>query len=189
MKGSPFKLRSPLLVDGLGTIKNVDLPSIQTPAATTKPDKLQSTVDGNNIGVQNNTDGDSQAETVEKLKEAISKSLGDSAFDRDGRSVDKFDQRIADAESKGKLGRVQRLKNRKSGYMESQANKFERAGGTLSDQQKTDLNKATEESGGTRFGKALRAFGGRDAKIREVEPIVAKKEEKENEGGEGRFSL
>ena len=82
MKGSPFKLRSPLLVDGLGTIKNVDLPSIQTPAATTKPDKLQSTV-----------------------------------------------------------------------------------------------------------GKALRAFGGRDAKIREVDPIVAKKEEKENEGGEGRFSL
>jgi hypothetical protein len=189
MKGSPFKLRSPLKVEGTINMESATTgQKVSYAPPVDKPDSSLSTVDGNNIPLHNNTDGDSQAETVEKLKEMIGKPTGESTFDRDGRSVDKFDKRIADAESKGKLGRVQRLKNRKSGYMESQANKFERAGGTLSDQQKTDLNKATEESGGTRFGKALRAFGGRDAKIREVDPIIVPKEKKDNnQGREGSF--
>ena len=190
MKGSPFKLRSPLKA-GLGVLsdKSMETQKVSYGNTVDKPDSSLSNVNGSQTNLHNNTDGDSQAETVEKLKEAISKSTGESAFDRDGRSVDKFDKRIADAESKGKLGRVQRLKNRKSGYMESQANKFERAGGTLSNQQKTDLNDASEQSGGTRVGKALRALSGRDAKQRKVDPIVAKKEEKENEGSEGRLGF
>ena len=187
MKGSPFKLRSPLKVEGTINMESATTgQKVSYAPPVDKPDSSLSTVDGNDINLHNTTDGDSAAETVEKLKEMIGKPTGESAFDRDGRSVDKFDKRIADAESKGKLGRVQRLKNRKSGYMESQANKFERAGGTLSNQQKTDLNKATEESGGTRVGKALRAFSGRDAKIREVDPIIVKKQKKNNgQGGEG----
>ena len=190
MKGSPFKLRSPLKA-GLGVLsdKSMETQKVSYGNTVDKPDSSLSNVNGSQTNLHNNTGGDSQAETVEKLKEAISKSTGESAFDRDGRSVDKFDKRIADAESKGKLGRVQRLKNRKSGYMESQANKFERAGGTLSNQQKTDLNDASEQSGGTRVGKALRALSGRDAKQRKVDPIVAKKEEKENEGSEGRLGF
>ena len=191
MKGSPFKLRSPLKA-GLGVLsdKSMETQKVHYGDTSKKADSSVATVDGNNIPLHNNTDGDSQAETVEKLKEMISKPTGESTFDRDGRSVDKFDKRIADAESKGKLGRVQRLKNRKSGYMESQANKFERAGGTLSDQQKTDLNNASEESGGTRVGKALRALIGRDAKQREVDPVIVENEENDNnQGGEGRMSL
>jgi hypothetical protein len=189
MKGSPFKLRSPLKVEGTINMESATTgQKVSYGDTSKKTDLSQSTVDGHNIGINNDTDGDSAAETLEKQLEQAGKSTGESAFDRDGRSVDKFNQRIADAESKGKLGRVQRLRNRKSGYMESQANKFERAGGTLNNQQKTDLNKATEESGGTRFGKALRAFGGRDAKIREVDPIIAPKEKKDNnQGREGSF--
>ena len=190
MKGSPFKLRSPLKA-GLGVLsdKSKETQKVSYGNTVDKPDSSLSNVNGSQTNLHNTTDGDSAAETVENLLEQAGKSTGESAFDRDGRSVDKFDKRIADAESKGKLGRVQRLKNRKSGYMESQANKLEKAGGTLSNQQKTDLNKASKESGGTRFGKALRAFGGRDAKERKVDPIVAKKQEKENEGGEGRFGF
>ena len=189
MKGSPFKLRSPLKA-GVGSLSKESMTTIENNYGDTskKTDLIQSTVDGHNIGINNDTGGDSAAETLEKQLEQAGKSTGESAFDRDGRSVDKFDKRIADAESKGKLGRVQRLRNRKSGYMESQANKFERAGGTLSDQQKNDLNDASKKSGGTRVGKALRAFSGRDAKIREVDPIIAPKEKKDNnQGREGSF--
>ena len=191
MKGSPFKLRSPLLNSGT-------LEANQNSNFNTELGKKDETIQdkgkelNSNVGSGSTTvyDESSKAATVADQVKQAGKFTGESAFDRDGRSVDKFDQRIADAESKGKLGRVQRLKNRKSGYMESQANKFERAGGTLSNQQKTDLNKATEESGGTRVGKALRAFSGRDAKIREVDPIIVKKQKKDNnQGGEGRMSL
>ena len=137
MKGSPFKLRSPLQVEGgLGTLTDTSKAgqTVTYAAETTKKDdKILNTVDRTTQGVQNGDNGTGIAEVTTNLAntEVNSLSSGNSVFDRDGRSVDKFDQRIADAESKGKLGRVQRLKNRKGGYMESQANKLEKAGGTL----------------------------------------------------------
>ena len=129
----------------------------------------------NNQEVGTEIFGGTEASKVDDLKAVAeagkSKGSGNTMFDRDGRSVDKFDQRIADAKSKGKLGRVQRLKNRKGGYMESQANKLERAGGTLTDPQKRALNKAGEEAKGTNFGRGFRAFLNRDSKERKVDPI------------------
>ena len=178
MKGSPFKLKSQSS-EGSGTIfshllkpKDLD-PNL----GKAESEPIQ---DGgkelNNVDKVKTTvfDESSKAATVaDQVKVAkAGKSKGGSAFDRDGRSVDKFDQRIADAESKGKLGRVQRLKNRKGGYMESQANKLEKAGGTLSDQQKTDLNKAGKEAKGTRVGRALRVLGNRESKERKVDPVA-----------------
>ena len=130
----------------------------------------------NNQEVGTEIFGGTEASKVDDLKAVAeagkSKGSGNTMFDRDGRSVDKFDQRIADAKSKGKLGRVQRLKNRKGGYMESQANKLERAGGTLTDPQKRALNKAGEEAKGTNFGRGFRAFLNRDSKKeRKVDPV------------------
>jgi len=169
---SPFKLKSPLLKE-----KKTPLPGTISTDTVKLGDVSQKSQDissekvvNNNTGGQTNYPTEPPNETAKRNASFKNKSEGNTTFDRDGRSVDKFDQRIAQAESKGKLGRAQRLKNRKSGFMESQANKLERAGGTLSDQQKTDLNDASKASGGTRVGKALRAFGGRDAKQREVDP-------------------
>ena len=190
MKGSPFKLRSPLQVEGgLGTLTDTSKAgqTVTYAAETTKKDdKILNTVDKTTQGVQNGDNGTGIAEVTTNLAntEVNSLSSGNSVFDRDGRSVDKFDERIADAESKGKLGRVQRLKNRKGGYMESQANKLEKAGGTLTNDQKIALNKAGEESGGTKAGKGLRAFFGRDAKQRKVDPVPVKKDDKDNDNNE-----
>jgi len=193
MKGSPFKLRSPLQVEGgLGTLTDTSKAgqTVTYAAETTKKDdKILNTVDKTTQGVQNGDNGTGIAEVTTNLAntEVNSLSSGNSVFDRDGRSVDKFDQRIADAESKGKLGRVQRLKNRKGGYMESQANKLEKAGGTLTNDQKIALNKAGEESGGTKAGKGLRAFFGRDAKQRKVDPVPVKKDDEDKDNSNNEF--
>ena len=189
MKGSPFKLRSPLQVSNLGGISEQNMenqPVHYGPEATTKESTSVSTVDGHSDPVLNGGDGPGIAEVTTNLAntEVNSLSSGNSVFDRDGRSVDKFDQRIADAESKGKLGRVQRLKNRKGGYMESQANKLEKAGGTLTDPQKRALNEAGKQAKGTKAGKGLRAFFGRDAKQRKVDPVKKDDEDKDNGNNE-----
>jgi len=168
MKGSPFKLRSPLK---LGTIDS----NFTNNKFEGLDGKAQASVARVDIELNNVSTGEPDKviqeppnETATRLANVVNKGEGTTAFDRDGRSVDKFDQRIAHAESKGKLGRSQRLKNRKSGFMESQANKFERAGGTLTDKQKTDLNNAGDEAKGTRVGRALRVLGNREAKQRPV---------------------
>jgi len=185
MKGSPFKMRTPLYSHQEGHVKpgtiGTDKRIIDTDSGkgeTPKTEPLQeSNISLNNQEAKTDlyTDG-TKASTLADQKAAAeagkSKGSGNTMFDRDGRSVDKFDQRIADAKSKGKLGRVQRLKNRKGGYMESQANKLERAGGTLTDPQKRALNKAGEEAGGTNFGRGFRAFLNRDSKKeRKVDPV------------------
>ena len=171
---SPFKLKSPLLKED----KTKPLPGTITTSTVKLGDVSQNSqnissekVVNNNTGGQTSYPTESPNETATRLASVVNKGEGSTAFDRDGRSVDKFDQRIAHAESKGKLGRAQRLKNRKSGFMESQANKLERAGGDLTNDQKIALNEASSNSGGTRVGKALRVFGGREAKQREVDPV------------------
>ena len=186
MKGSPFKLRSPLN-QGDGTLTETSKAgqTLSYGAETTKKaDKTLDTQEGSQA-VHNEKGGTLEEQTNLLLEQHKNfKGTGDSKFDRDGRSVDKFDQRITDAESKGKLGRAQRLKNRKSGYMESQANKLEKAGGTLTDPQKRALNEASKGAGGTNAGKGLRAFFGRDAKQRKVDPlpVPVKKADKSNSG-------
>ena len=191
MKGSPFKLRSPLQVEGgLGTLTDTSKAgqTVTYAAETTKKDdKILNTVDNTTQGVQNGDNGTGIAEVTTNLAntEVNSLSSGNSVFDRDGRSVDKFDERIAHAESQGKLGRVQRLKNRKSGFMESQADKLEKAGGTLTNQQKIDLNQAGGESGGgTKTGKFFRKVLGRDFEKREVDPVKKDDEDKDNGNNE-----
>ena len=191
MKGSPFKLRSPLQVEGgLGTLTDTSKAgqTVTYAAETTKKDdKILNTVDNTTQGVQNGDNGTGIAEVTTNLAntEVNSLSSGNSVFDRDGRSVDKFDERIAHAESQGKLGRVQRLKNRKSGFMESQADKLEKAGGTLTNQQKIDLNEAGGESGGgTKTGKLFRKVLGRDFEKREVDPVKKDDEDKDNGNNE-----
>jgi hypothetical protein len=147
MKGSPFKLRSPLK---LGTIdSNFTNNKFEGLDGKAQASKANVDIELNNVntGAPDKVIQEPPNETATRLANVVNKGEGTTAFDRDGRSVDKFDQRIAHAESKGKLGRAQRLKNRKSGFMESQANKFERAGGTLTDKQKTDLNNAGDELG------------------------------------------
>ena len=193
MKGSPFKLRSPLLElseEGPGTISAASLTTPVVSYATgvetnDKADKSLTTVDNTEQPVHNTdtTAEDQKNALMDQIKNF--KGSGNTAFDRDGRSVDKFDQRIADAESKGKLSRVQRLKNRKSGYMESQADKLEKAGGTLTNQQKIDLNQAGGESGGgTKTGKFFRKLLGRDFEKRKVDPVKKDDEDKDNGNNE-----
>ena len=182
MKGSPFKLRSPLK---LGDLSDKSL-EIQTASLEGQESKANPAIELNNVntGAPDKVIQESPNETAKRNASIVNKGEGTTAFDRDGRSVDKFDQRIAHAESKGKLGRAQRLKNRKSGFMESQANKFERAGGTLSDQQKKDLNKAGDEAKGTRVGRALRVLGNREAKQRPVSTKPVSLNSTNNKGSE-----
>ena len=137
---SPFKLRSPLRkeekTEPLGGLSSS---SMKAPVISLEGQKSTANLTselGNNTGGTTPIVSESPNETASRLANVVNKAEGKTAFDRDGRSVDKFDQRIAHAESKGKLGRAQRLRNRKSGFMESQANKLERAGGTLTDDQK-----------------------------------------------------
>ena len=186
MKGSPFKMRTPLYSHKEGHVKPGTINPTKSldqnlgkelPNEKTEPKQKTNTVlngtdaDRNVYKTNKETPASTLADQVAAAKAGESKGSGNTMFDRDGRSVDKFDQRIADAKSKGKLGRVQRLKNRKGGYMESQANKLERAGGTLTNEQKIALNTAGDEAGGTNFGRGFRAFLNRDSKERKVDPI------------------
>jgi len=172
---SPFKLRSPLRKEEKNEILGgLSSSSMKAPVISLEGQK--STADlttelGNNTGGTTPIVSEPPNETAKRNASVVNKVEGKTAFDRDGRSVNKFDQRIAHAESKGKLGRAQRLRNRKSGFMESQANKLERAGGTLTNDQKIALNEAGSKSGGTRVGRALRVLGNREAKQRKVDPV------------------
>jgi len=171
---SPFKLKSPLLKEEKNPpLGGLSSSSMKAPVISLEGQKSTANITAelsNNTGGTTPVVSESPNETAKRNASVTNKGKGTTAFDRDGRSVDKFDQRIARAESKGKLGRAQRLRNRKSGFMESQANKLEKAGGDLTDDQKIALNAASKDAKGTRVGKALRAFGGRDAKQREVDP-------------------
>ena len=171
---SPFKLRSPLrkeekneILGGLSS-SSMKAPVISLEGQKSTADLTTELV--NNTGGTTPIVSEPPNETAKRNASVVNKVEGKTAFDRDGRSVDKFDQRIAHAESKGKLGRAQRLRNRKSGFMESQANKLERTGGTLTNDQKIALNEAGSKSGGTRVGRALRVLGNREAKQRKVNP-------------------
>lgn len=177
MKGSPFKLRSPLLKEEKNqTLGGLSSESMKGQTFSTEGQKSTANLTaelGNNTGGITPVVSESPNETATRLASVVNKGEGTTAFDRDGRSVDKFDQRIAHAESKGKIGRAQRLKNRKSGFMEGQANKLERAGGKLTDDQKGALNAASKDAKGTRVGRALRVLGGKEAKQRPIstEPV------------------
>jgi hypothetical protein len=173
---SPFKLRSPLrkeekneILGGLSS-SSMKAPVISLEGQKSTADLTTELV--NNTGGTTPIVSEPPNETAKRNASVVNKVEGKTAFDRDGRSVDKFDQRIAHAESKGKLGRAQRLRNRKSGFMESQANKLERTGGTLTNDQKIALNEAGSKSGGTRVGRALRVLGNREAKQRKVNPTL-----------------
>tara|TARA_R110002020_G_scaffold399123_1_gene608989 strand:+ start:156 stop:884 length:729 start_codon:yes stop_codon:yes gene_type:complete len=172
---SPFKLKSPLLKEEKNqTLGGLSSESMKGQTFNMPSQKSTANITaelGNNTGGTTPVVSESPNETAKRNASVTNKGKGTTAFDRDGRSVDKFDQRIEHAESKGKLGRAQRLRNRKSGFMESQANKLERAGGTLTNDQKIALNEASSESGGTRVGRALRVLGGREAKQRKVDPV------------------
>lgn len=179
---SPFKLKSPLRKEvnpPPGTLSSESMKTQGWSLDGQKPTNLTAEL-VNNTGGTTPVASEPPNETATRLANVVNKGEGTTAFDRDGRSVDKFDQRIAHAESKGKLGRAQRLRNRKSGFMESQANKLERAGGTLTNDQKIALNEASSESGGTKVGRALRVLLGREAKSRKTDPIVESKSKNEN---------
>ena len=172
---SPFKLKSPLLKEEknqtLGGLSSESMKGQRFNMPSQKSTANLTAELGNNTGGTTPVISESPNETAKRNASVTNKGKGTTAFDRDGRSVDKFDQRIAHAESKGKLGRAQRLRNRKSGFMESQANKLERAGGTLTNDQKIALNAASKDAKGTRVGRALRVLGGREAKQRKVDPV------------------
>ena len=143
---SPFKLKSPLRKEVNPPPGTLNSASMQAPVISLEGQGSTANLTaelGNNNGGTTPIISESPNETATRLANVVNKGEGTTAFDRDGRSVDKFDQRIAHAESKGKLGRAQRLRNRKSGFMESQANKLERAGGTLTNDQKIALNEAS----------------------------------------------
>ena len=180
---SPFKLKSPLRKEVNPPPGTLNSASMQTPVMSLEGQGSTANLTAelvNNTGGTTPVVSEPPNETQTRLANVVNKGEGTTAFDRDGRSVDKFDQRIAHAESKGKLGRAQRLRNRKSGFMESQANKLERARGTLNDKQKTDLKNAGDEAKGTKIGRALRVLLGREAKSRKIDPIVENKSKNEN---------
>ena len=180
---SPFKLKSPLRKEVNPPPGTLNSASMQAPVISLEGQGSTANLTAelvNNTGGTTPVVSEPPNETQTRLANVVNKGEGTTAFDRDGRSVDKFDQRIAHAESKGKLGRAQRLRNRKSGFMESQANKLERAGGTLTNDQKIALNEASSESGGTKVGRALRVLLGREAKSRKTDPIVENKSKNEN---------
>ena len=181
---SPFKLKSPLLKEEknqtLGGLSSESMKG-QTFNMPSQKSTANLTAElGNNTGGTTPVVSEPPNETAKRNASVTNKGKGTTAFDRDGRSVDKFDQRIAHAESKGKLGRAQRLRNRKSGFMESQANKLEKAGGDLTDDQKIALNTASKDAKGTRVGRALRVLGNREAKQRPVstKPVFVDKSSK-----------
>ena len=140
-KGSPFKLKSQSS-EGSGTIfsKYLSMDFDTNLGNVVKPEQKPSGTIPSREGTITKYDQKSPAATTDDLVKVAEagKSKGATAFDRDGRSVDKFDQ----------------------------------AGGTLSDQQKKDLNKAGDEAKGTRVGRALRVLGNRESKERKVDPVA-----------------
>jgi len=166
MKGSPFKLKSPLYnhepghVDALGTINPTSIGMAkntvgQNKSVITSPStgEVLSGVDGD-TSIETTSPQDNVNNLLTKIDDA-DKAYG-TAFENDGRSSGQFEKRINKATDEGKLGRAQRLKNRKAGFMQSQANKVRKQGGKLTSEQSTALVDATSQAKGTGVGNFLR---------------------------------
>jgi len=79
------------------------------------------------------------------------------AFNNDGRSDTKFQQRINKAESEGRYGKKQRLQNRHANFLKNQGERaVKNSGKPLPPKQQAKIDSAKDLAGGTKVGNFLR---------------------------------
>ena len=100
----------------------------------------------------------SQGKEVKEALDENNNPLGfkEGAFNNDGRSDTKFQQRINKAENEGRFGKKQRLLNRHANFLKNQGEKAVRAGGTLDPTQQAKVDEAQGKAKGTKIGNFLR---------------------------------
>ena len=141
--------------DGIGSMENIQ-PVVDSSDPSDTDTKVISTVtgDGNEEIVAN-----SQGKEVKEALDADGNELGfkAGAFNNDGRSDTKFQQRINKAESEGRYGKKQRLQNRHANFLKNQGERAEKnLGKPLPPEQQAKIKAAQDLAGGTKVGKFLR---------------------------------
>ena len=115
-------------------------------------------ISNNATGVDTEIKQNTKGKEVKEALDADGNELGfkAGAFNNDGRSDTKFQQRINKAESEGRFGKKQRLQNRHANFLKNQGEKAVKAGGTLNLTQQAKVDEAQGKAKGTKVGKFLR---------------------------------
>ena len=138
--------------DGIGSIEKKVVDSSDPSDTDTK---VITTVTGDGAEeIVTNSPGTEVKDALDKDGNSLGFKAG--AFNNDGRSDTKFQQRINKAESEGRYGKKQRLQNRHANFLKNQGEKAVKAGGTLNLTQQTKINEAQQKAGGTKVGNFLR---------------------------------
>jgi len=137
-----------------GGTRWVEQPVVDSSDPSDTDTKIVSNVTGVDTEIKENTKGKEVKEALDADGNKLGFKAG--AFNNDGRSDTKFQQRINKAESEGRYGKKQRLQNRHANFLKNQGEKAVKAGGTLNLTQQTKINEAQQKAGGTKVGKFLR---------------------------------
>ena len=137
-----------------GGTRWVEQPVVDSSDPSDTDTKIVSNVTGVDTEIKENTKGKEVKEALDENDKPLGFKAG--AFNNDGRSDTKFQQRINKAESEGRYGKKQRLQNRHANFLKNQGEKAVKAGGTLNLTQQTKINEAQQKAGGTKVGNFLR---------------------------------
>ena len=137
-----------------GGTRWVEQPVVDSSDPSDTDTKIVSNVTGVDTEIKENTKGKEVKEALDADGNKLGFKAG--AFNNDGRSDTKFQQRINKAESEGRYGKKQRLQNRHANFLKNQGEKAVKAGGTLNLTQQTKINEAQQKAGGTKVGNFLR---------------------------------
>jgi len=116
-------------------------------------------ISNNATGVDTEIKENTKGKEVKEALDADGNELGfkAGAFNNDGRSDTKFQQRINKAESEGRYGKKQRLQNRHANFLKNQGEKAEKnSGKPLLPEQRAKIDAAKDLAGGTKVGNFLR---------------------------------
>ena len=140
--------------DGIGSMENIQ-PVVDSSDPSDTDTKVITTVTGDGAEeIVTDSPGKEVKNALDIDGNELSFKAG--AFNNDGRSDTKFQQRINKAESEGRYGKKQRLQNRHANFLKNQGEKAVKAGGTLNLTQQTKINEAQQKAGGTKVGNFLR---------------------------------
>ena len=139
--------------DGIGSIKQ---PVVDSSDPSDTGAKVITTVTGDGAEeIVTNSPGTEVKDALDKDGNSLGFKAG--AFNNDGRSDTKFQQRINKAESEGRYGKKQRLQNRHANFLKNQGERaVKNSGKPLPPKQQAKIDAAQNLAGGTKVGKFLR---------------------------------
>ena len=141
--------------DGIGSMENIQPVVDSSDPSDTDTKIISNNATGVDTEIKENTQGKEVQEALDENDKPLGFKAG--AFNNDGRSDTKFQQRINKAESEGRYGKKQRLQNRHANFLKNQGEKAEKNSGKPLPPELQDKIKAAQDlAGGTKIGNFLR---------------------------------